>query len=188
MRNYGEHTNKLCASARRRDILIACRRPRRSRQTLHVPCQTQNLSQSSIPREFAQLSAWGVSHTDDGTSQPSRGVLRSSFCRSVHLLSDSRTTTQGKRATGLFAYEYAITFGREINLFWRRKVTVSSILFLVNRYVPLVVNMIYAPWPSYPTTHYVSNVESLPLHVTYTSSSGVRSVVNSSRLIIQLTS
>ncbi|TFK94268.1 hypothetical protein K466DRAFT_476918, partial [Polyporus arcularius HHB13444] len=60
---------------------------------------------------------------------------------------------------GLFAYEYAVTFGREVELFWRRRITVSSILFLVNRYVPLVVNMIYAPWPSYPTTYKVKVLE-----------------------------
>ncbi|KAI0722375.1 hypothetical protein C8T65DRAFT_704876 [Cerioporus squamosus] len=59
---------------------------------------------------------------------------------------------------GLFAYEYAITFGHEVELFWKRKITVSSMLFLVNRYIPLVVNMIYAPWPSYPTTYYILEI------------------------------
>ena len=55
---------------------------------------------------------------------------------------------------GLIMYEFMITFNKEVELFWRRRFTLSSILFLVNRYVPLVVNMIYAPWPSNtsPTT------------------------------------
>ncbi|KAM5534811.1 hypothetical protein V8D89_011527 [Ganoderma adspersum] len=57
-------------------------------------------------------------------------------------------------AAGLIMYEFMITFNKEVELFWRRRFTLSSVLFLVNRYVPLVVNMIYAPWPSNtsPTT------------------------------------
>lgn len=49
-------------------------------------------------------------------------------------------------------YEFVFTFDKEVELFWRRKFTLSSVLFLLNRYVPLVVNMILAPWASLPTT------------------------------------
>ncbi|KAI1796103.1 hypothetical protein LXA43DRAFT_970023 [Ganoderma leucocontextum] len=55
-------------------------------------------------------------------------------------------------AIGLIMYECTITFSQEVELFWRRKFTLSSVLFLVNRYVPLVVNMIFAPWPSNTNT------------------------------------
>ena len=44
-------------------------------------------------------------------------------------------------------YEFTITFNKEVELFWKRKITLSSVLFLLNRYLPLIVNMIYAPWP-----------------------------------------
>ena len=56
----------------------------------------------------------------------------------------------------VFAFEWMLTFDREVDLFWRRKATVSSMLFLVNRYVPLIVILIFAPWPSPPTTYAVS--------------------------------
>ncbi|KAI0774589.1 hypothetical protein C8Q74DRAFT_1199632 [Fomes fomentarius] len=39
---------------------------------------------------------------------------------------------------GLLTYEYLITFDREVKLFWKRAITGSSILFIVNRYLPLV--------------------------------------------------
>ncbi|RPD80818.1 hypothetical protein L226DRAFT_556694 [Lentinus tigrinus ALCF2SS1-7] len=55
-------------------------------------------------------------------------------------------------ATAVFMYEWMLTFDREVDLFWRRKVTVSSILFLVNRYLPFVVILIFAPWQNPPTT------------------------------------
>ena len=44
-------------------------------------------------------------------------------------------------------YEFTITFNKEVELFWKRKITLSSVLFLLNRYLSLIVNMIYAPWP-----------------------------------------
>ena len=58
--------------------------------------------------------------------------------------------------TGLFAFEYTLTFSHEVNLFWRRKFTLSSTLFFLNRYAPFAVNMIYVPWPSPPATLQVS--------------------------------
>ena len=57
-------------------------------------------------------------------------------------------------------YEFTITFNKEVELFWKRKITLSSVLFLLNRYLPLIVNMIYAPWPLSlsPKTHEVGDV------------------------------
>ena len=52
-----------------------------------------------------------------------------------------------KNRAGLIMYEFTITFNKEVGLFWKRKITLSSVLFLLNRYLPLIVNMIYAPWP-----------------------------------------
>ena len=46
------HQQTLCLSQATRHT-YSLSTARRSRQTLHVPCQTQNLSQSSTPREFA---------------------------------------------------------------------------------------------------------------------------------------
>ncbi|KAI0707182.1 hypothetical protein C8Q76DRAFT_860360 [Earliella scabrosa] len=56
-------------------------------------------------------------------------------------------------AVVLIFYEYAITFNKEVELFWRRKITLASVLFLVNRYVPLAVNVLYSPYPGAPSTH-----------------------------------
>ena len=35
-------------------------------------------------------------------------------------------------------YEWVIGFGKEINLFWREKITAATVLFLLNRYAPLL--------------------------------------------------
>ncbi|KAI0763840.1 hypothetical protein BD413DRAFT_642322 [Trametes elegans] len=39
-------------------------------------------------------------------------------------------------------YEYFITLDREVTLFWRRSRTGASVLFLTNRYLPLLVNVL----------------------------------------------
>ncbi|KAI0641919.1 hypothetical protein C8Q79DRAFT_986348, partial [Trametes meyenii] len=38
----------------------------------------------------------------------------------------------------LLAYEYLITFDREVHLFWRSSFTGASVLFFLNRYLPLI--------------------------------------------------
>ena len=38
----------------------------------------------------------------------------------------------------LLAYEWCITFGDEVNLFWRNKMSLATCLFVLNRYVPLM--------------------------------------------------
>ena len=37
-------------------------------------------------------------------------------------------------------YDYVITFGREVDLFWTTKLTGASVLFFTNRYVTLLFN------------------------------------------------
>ncbi|KAI0774609.1 hypothetical protein C8Q74DRAFT_1201129, partial [Fomes fomentarius] len=50
-------------------------------------------------------------------------------------------------APGLLAYEYMITFDRETKFFWKRSITGSSVLFIVNRYLPLSLGILqYLPW------------------------------------------
>ena len=56
---------------------------------------------------------------------------------------------------GLFTYEFCLTFGREVELFWRRKFTIASVLVILNRYVPLVVNLMDTP---YVIPHAVSSI------------------------------
>ncbi|KAI0758162.1 hypothetical protein C8Q74DRAFT_1390821 [Fomes fomentarius] len=48
--------------------------------------------------------------------------------------------------TALIAYEYIITFDLEVELFWRQKTSMSTILFLVNRYWE--INYIALLWTS----------------------------------------
>ena len=54
----------------------------------------------------------------------------------------------------LLVYEWIITFGDEIDLFWRKKPTVAMCLFLLNRYIPLVYFLTSYP-QEYATTNEV---------------------------------
>ena len=38
-------------------------------------------------------------------------------------------------------YEYLITLGQELNLFWRGKITGAQVLFVINRYLNIAVVM-----------------------------------------------
>ena len=44
--------------------------------------------------------------------------------------------------TALAVYEYLITLGDEVAVFWERKVNATSILFLLNRWT-LVIQLVY---------------------------------------------
>ena len=44
-------------------------------------------------------------------------------------------------STALVVYEYLITFGREVELYWTQGVTAASILFYANRYISLAINV-----------------------------------------------
>ena len=48
-----------------------------------------------------------------------------------------------------FLYEYMITLGHEINLYWRTRLTGGSVLFFANRYIQLLLAVLplitYAP-------------------------------------------
>ncbi|KAI0354663.1 hypothetical protein OH77DRAFT_1521558 [Trametes cingulata] len=50
----------------------------------------------------------------------------------------------GIATTVLLVFEYLITLDREVELFWRRKFTGASVLFLLNRYLPLSVTILEA--------------------------------------------
>ena len=39
-------------------------------------------------------------------------------------------------------YDYILLLDKEIELFWKRKVTGASLLFLVNRYLPIIAYII----------------------------------------------
>ncbi|KAI0788068.1 hypothetical protein C8Q74DRAFT_653320 [Fomes fomentarius] len=59
------------------------------------------------------------------------GVLLVPHRRATHNYVQYATIT-------LLLYEYAITLPAEVNLFWRRRWTGASILFLLNRYVSIL--------------------------------------------------
>ncbi|KAI0665403.1 hypothetical protein C8Q78DRAFT_1084002 [Trametes maxima] len=48
----------------------------------------------------------------------------------------------GYTALALLFYEYAVTLDREVNLFWTRRPTGASVLFFVNRYTPLLLQIV----------------------------------------------
>ncbi|KAI0780286.1 hypothetical protein C8Q74DRAFT_1368024 [Fomes fomentarius] len=39
---------------------------------------------------------------------------------------------------GLLVYAWATTFAQEVNLFWKRQFTGATLLFIANRYIPIV--------------------------------------------------
>ncbi|KAI0640732.1 hypothetical protein C8Q79DRAFT_920930, partial [Trametes meyenii] len=45
----------------------------------------------------------------------------------------------------LVLYDFLITFGEEVRLFWGRKFTGASLLFFINRYWTLLANDIFMP-------------------------------------------
>lgn len=61
---------------------------------------------------------------------------------------------------GFIAYEYAITFDQEVELFWKEKLTIASALFLANRYVALIYNVLNVLLPD-PTTYEVGVLHAL---------------------------
>ena len=42
----------------------------------------------------------------------------------------------------IFIYEYFITLSTEVKYFWGRKLTGATALFFLNRYVPLILNVL----------------------------------------------
>ena len=68
----------------------------------------------------------------------------------------------------LLAYEYIVTFHREVNLFWTQKITMTSVLFLANRYIPLWAGLMKLP---YELTLQASTVILIILSTTECSSS-----------------
>ncbi|KAI0779677.1 hypothetical protein C8Q74DRAFT_708005 [Fomes fomentarius] len=61
---------------------------------------------------------------------------------------------------GLHTFDYAITFGREVDLFWRKKITFSSIIFFANRYLSSAVAILIPVWalPEGDTYWYVQTM------------------------------
>ncbi|TBU23137.1 hypothetical protein BD311DRAFT_600006, partial [Dichomitus squalens] len=43
-------------------------------------------------------------------------------------------------------FEYFLTLDQEVELFWGQRPTVASILFLSNRYLPLLCSAWWTPW------------------------------------------
>ena len=61
------------------------------------------------------------------------------------------TLISPEKLSALLAYEYLITLDREIALFWKRKLTGASVLFLCTRYLALfsyncLSALTYARW------------------------------------------
>ena len=55
----------------------------------------------------------------------------------------------------LVIYEYLVTFGTEVQLFWAGEVTGASVLFFVNRYIQLVYSL-FALFELLPNVNTVS--------------------------------
>ncbi|KAI0685066.1 hypothetical protein C8T65DRAFT_748277 [Cerioporus squamosus] len=70
-----------------------------------------------------------MSSTDDANAIASEDLtfLISNYCANA--------------GSGLVVYEYMITFGREVELFWKGRLTGAAILFFFNRYLSLLVNV-----------------------------------------------
>ncbi|KAI0758528.1 hypothetical protein BC629DRAFT_1112113 [Irpex lacteus] len=59
------------------------------------------------------------------------------------LLSHLRLYVHGM-LTALTIHDHLITFDREVELIWRRRVTVGSVIFLINRYTALAMGIVAA--------------------------------------------
>ena len=44
--------------------------------------------------------------------------------------------------TALLVYEWCITFSDEVNLFWKNKKSLATFIFLLNRYLPLIFEVV----------------------------------------------
>ena len=49
-------------------------------------------------------------------------------------------------ALALYVYEYIITFGREVDLFWKRKITLAAVIFFASRYISLCFHLFGFPF------------------------------------------
>ena len=60
-------------------------------------------------------------------------------------MSDSllyRVQYDSRYSTALVCYDFLITFDREVRCVWRRKWTGATVLFILNRYIVLLVHII----------------------------------------------
>ncbi|KAH9919964.1 uncharacterized protein BXZ73DRAFT_80208 [Epithele typhae] len=63
------------------------------------------------------------------------------LCRELLYLRGHEYVLQIRWFKPFLAYDYSLTFAKEIDLFWMRKPTGASMLFFVNRYVPLILHV-----------------------------------------------
>ncbi|TBU44641.1 hypothetical protein BD309DRAFT_892117 [Dichomitus squalens] len=77
------------------------------------------------------------------SSADSAEIARIIYDENAYMIED----LTGISPVAMFVYHYLITFGREVALFWRRPITGSSIIFFINRYLPLFVICYGTPWP-----------------------------------------
>ena len=75
--------------------------------------------------------------------------------------------------SALIIYEYVITIGDEVELFWKQKRTLASALFLINRYLVLIYNLTLLRG-FYPFTLVVSASASMISNQTLTPTAEVR--------------
>ncbi|KAH9913155.1 uncharacterized protein BXZ73DRAFT_107035 [Epithele typhae] len=45
-------------------------------------------------------------------------------------------------AAVILIFDYLLTFGREVNFFWNRRVSGSTVLFILNRYLALIFQIL----------------------------------------------
>ncbi|KAI0722600.1 hypothetical protein C8Q76DRAFT_782822, partial [Earliella scabrosa] len=88
-------------------------------------------------------------------------------------------------ATALLAYEYMVAFDREVDLFWKRKLTMATVLFIANRYVPLAATIMNLPYSvtiqSCGPVSYTLNVVRIAQYLPWAVFSAARVFVLSSR-------
>ncbi|KAJ3554447.1 hypothetical protein NM688_g3104 [Phlebia brevispora] len=70
----------------------------------------------------------------------------------------------------LVAYEYFITFQDEVNIIWRSKWTAGKALFLITRYLMIIVSVITFLMPTPTYARYVASPPSIVLQQVFTQS------------------
>ncbi|KAI0711168.1 hypothetical protein C8T65DRAFT_185592 [Cerioporus squamosus] len=94
--------------------------------------------------------------TMSSTAVPDAAAIASEF---YHISVDAYFSIS---TCAFFIYEYFITFDREVELFWKGKMTGASIIFLLNRYLPLLTQLLYL-------TEYTTSTMSAKLRAVYQS-------------------
>ena len=99
---------------------------------------------AAIISEYESVYVYEHVFSEIGVDNAFKSRFTSNYCgygtagTSVHFFGHHRTSDPKSFSIALLAFEYLITFGQEVELLWKRKLTGASVLFFFNRYLILL--------------------------------------------------